>query len=187
MTLFINACVRRDSRTERLARCLLEALGEPFEELRLEDCDFPRVTEEFLLRRELLVSSGQTHDPLLKYAVQFAKADEIVIAAPFWDLSFPASLKAYLEQVNVVGVTFRYGASGIPQGLCSAGKLWYVTTAGGLVFPADFGFGYVKALAGNFYGIDDVELIKGLGLDMEGAPAEEMLREREEDIRRRVL
>jgi len=32
--------------------------------------------------------------------------------------------------------------------------------------PEEFGFGYVKSLAQNFYGIQDVELIKTVGLDM---------------------
>ena len=30
-------------------------------------------------------------------AGQFAGADTIVIAAPFWDLSFPAALKQYMQ------------------------------------------------------------------------------------------
>ena len=36
----------------------------------------------------------------------------IVIAAPYWDLSFPAVLKTYLEQINVLGVTFDYSDDG---------------------------------------------------------------------------
>lgn len=36
MTLFINCCPRGESRTEKLARALLKALGE-YEELRLYD------------------------------------------------------------------------------------------------------------------------------------------------------
>ena len=37
-------------------------------------------------------------------AKQFAEADEVIIAAPFWDLSFPAALKQYFEQINVLGI-----------------------------------------------------------------------------------
>ena len=40
-------------------------------------------------------------------ARQFARAEIIVMAAPYWDLSFQAALKQYLEQVNVVGITCR--------------------------------------------------------------------------------
>lgn len=68
---------------------------------------------------------------------------------------------------------------------CRAKKLYYVTTAGGDFFPEEYGFGYVRALAQNFYGIETVELIKAVGLDIEGAPVEEILRECEEEIERR--
>ena len=44
---------------------------------------------------------------------------------------------------------------------------------------------YISALARNFYGIEDVELIKAVGLDIDGAPVERILRECEEDIDRR--
>lgn len=99
-----------------------------------------------------------------------------MIAAPFWDLSFPAALKQYLEQVNVVGIAFRYSPEGVPISLCSAKKLWYVTTAGGFFIPEEFGFGYVKSLAQNYYGIQDVELVQTGGLDIDGADVESIMR-----------
>ena len=123
MLLFINACVRAESRTKRLADCLLTALHEPVTELRLEDVSFLRVDEAFLQKRDQLLAAQELDHPMFDLARQFAAADTIVLAAPFWDLSFPAALKAYLEQINVVGVTFRYSPEGIPQGLCRAKKL----------------------------------------------------------------
>ena len=185
MILYINACVREDSRTKRLASCLLKTLNAPYTELNLGDCSFPRVDEAFLEKRDRLLREGELSDPMFDLARQFAEADEIVIAAPFWDLSFPATLKSYLEQINVVGVTFRYTPEGIPQGMCRAGKLYYVTTVGGNFYPEQYGFGYVEALAGNLYGIKDVSLIKAQGLDIQGAPVEKLLLECEEDIARR--
>lgn len=71
-------------------------------------------------------------------------------------MSFPAMLKQYLEQVNVVGITFIYSEDGVPVGLCRANRLFYVTTAGGYYAPDIYGFGYLKALAQNYYGIQDV-------------------------------
>ncbi len=55
-------------------------------------------------------------------------------------------------------------------------KLTYVTTAGGTAVPEEYGFGYVRALAESFYGIPDVRLIRALGLDIEGADTEAILR-----------
>lgn len=185
MILYVDACVREASRTRHLANRLLAALGGAYERIDLEKCAFPTADEAFIQQRDRLLQQGDFADPIFGYAGQFAKADAIVIAAPFWDLSFPALLKTYLEQINAVGITFRYTPEGVPQGLCRAKKLYYVTTAGGDFFPEEYGFGYVKALAQNFYGIEDVELIKAVGLDIEGAPVEKILRECEEDIDRR--
>ena len=103
-----------------------------------------------------------------------------MIAAPYWDLSFPASLKQYFEQVNVVGITFRYTEEGIPEGLCKADRIFYVSTAGGIYVPTEFGFGYVKALAQ--YGIGDVQLIEAVGLDIFGADVEAIMEAAEETI-----
>lgn len=185
MLLLINACVRSDSRTKRLADCLLSHLPGPVTELRLEELMFPKVDGAFLLERDRLLAEGNFGHPMFDLARQFAEAEEIVIAAPFWDLSFPAALKAYLEQINMVGLTFRYTSEGIPVGLCRARKLWYVTTVGGDFFPQEFGFGYVQALAKSFYGIPDVELIHAAGLDIIGAPLEQILQEAEQEIARR--
>ena len=58
------------------------------------------LNRELLEKRERLISGQNKNDPMFYYARQFAEADEIVIAAPFWDLSFPGILKAYMEQYN---------------------------------------------------------------------------------------
>ncbi len=166
MVLFINACVRKQSRTRKLADSVLSKLEGEVQEIRLHELSFPVVDEAFLRNRDRLIDCGEFSDPLFDMARQFASADRIVIAAPYWDLSFPAVLKQYFEQINVIGVTFRYTPEGVPQGLCKAEKLYYVTTAGGLFVPEEFGFGYVKSLARNFYGIRDVQLVKEVGLDI---------------------
>lgn len=180
--LYINACVRKESRTEKLAQKLLARLDMPYEEIRLEDISFPAVNGDFLMKRDLLLSRGDLQDPMFGPALQFAEAQTIVIAAPYWDLSFPAMLKQYLEQVNVVGITFKYSEEGVPIGLCRADKLFYVTTAGGYYVPEEFGFGYVKALAQNYYGIQDVRKIEAVGLDIVGADVNAIMTDAENTL-----
>ena len=177
MILLINACVRKESRTKRLADSLLNKLTGKVQELRLADLTFPVADEEFLQKRDRLIAENKFDDPLFDLARQFAEAEEIVIAAPYWDLSFPAALKQYIEQINVLGITFIYTPEGFPKSLCKAKKLYYVTTAGGSYVPEEFGFGYIKALAQSFYGIPEVFLIKAVGLDVEGADAEKLLQD----------
>jgi FMN-dependent NADH-azoreductase len=180
--LFVNACVRAESRTLRLANKLLQKMNETYDEVCLKDIQFPVVDEKFLNEREHLVSEEEFSNPILKLAKQFAEAEEIVIAAPYWDLSFPAALKQYLEQINVVGITFKYSEEGVPVGLCKAKRLFVVSTAGGFYAPEEYGFGYIKALAENYYGIKDVRHIKALGLDIVGADEEKILLDAEKYI-----
>lgn len=174
--LLIDACVRTQSRTKRLADGLLSQLYGEAETVCLEEIDFPKADEAFLQQRDTLISAGRFDAPTFSLARQFARAEQIVIAAPYWDLSFPAALKQYFEQINVLGITFEYTPEGTPRPLCRAKRLFYVTTAGGTFVPMEFGFGYVKALAQSFYGIPDVRLIQATGLDLEGADAEQLLR-----------
>ena len=180
--LFINACVRKESRTRILAEKLLKKLDKAYEEIRLEDMSFPIVNEEYLRRREQLASQGNFQDPMFDLARQFSEAEMIVIAAPFWDLSFPAMLKQYLELIGVVGITFKYSEEGIPIGLCKAERLYYVTTAGGNYVPEIFGFGYIKALAEGYYGIHDIRKIEAVGLDIQGADADAIMRSAEDAL-----
>ena len=167
--LYVNACVRKESRTKILAEKLLARLDAPYEEIRLATITFPATNEEYLNKRDLLLAKGDFQNPFFDLARQFSEAETIVIAAPYWDLSFPATLKQYMETVNVVKITFKYSDDGVPIGLCRAKRLFYVTTAGGFFVPEDYGFGYVKALAQNYYGIQDVRKIDAVGLDIKGA------------------
>ena len=145
----------------------------PVLRLNLNSENMEPLNTELLEKRDSLLKNGRLDDPMLRYARQFAEADEIIIAAPFWDLAFPAKLKIYLEQITVSGVTFKY-VDGHPIGLCKAKKLTYITTSGGPVFD-DFGYAYVKTLAQNFYGIEKTEAIRAMNLDVDMISAEELL------------
>ena len=160
-----------------MAERVLSHMEGPVEELRLYGTAFEATDEAYLARRDRLLEQRKYDDPTFAAARQFASADRIVIAAPYWDLSFPAVLKQYLETINVPGVTFFYTPQGFPQGLCRAKELVYVSTAGGAYVPNEFGFGYVRALARDFYGIPDVRLVQAVGMDLDGADPERILRE----------
>ena len=187
MILLINACARSQSRTKRLADALLERLGGPVREIRLPDMDMLKVDEAFLTKRDALIKNEKFDDPSFALAREFAAAEKIVVAAPYWDLSFPAILKQYFELINVLGVTFLYTSAGTPQGLCKAESLYYVATAGGTFCPWEYGFGYVEALARNFYGIPHVRLVKAVGLDIEGADEARIMREAMDSVKSMAL
>ena len=166
--LFINACVRPESRTYVLAKHALERLNGSTEEVKLIDEELPPLTNDLLMLRDRLIKDGQTDHPFLCYARQFAEADAIVIAAPYWDLIFPATVRLYFEHITVTGLTFRYTPQGFPESLCKAKRMIYITTAGGPVF-ANFGYDYCKTMAEAYFGIKDCKCFMAENLDIDGA------------------
>ena len=183
MTLYVDSTVRAGSRTRRLADYLVSRLHDgDVRTVRLKDRDIKPLDALTLERRTADAESGRRDSPLLELAVEFADAEQIVIAAPFWDLSLPAILKTYIEWINVPGVVFRYSEEGRPVGMCRAKRLYFVSTSGGPVANDVFGFGYVEALAKNFWGIGDVRRFAATGLDIVGTDAEAILREAEREI-----
>ena len=173
--LFVDACVRPESRTRQLAEYLLEKLGGEVTALRLQEEEMFPLNLERLNTRDAALKDGDLDHSILRYARQFAGADTVVVAAPYWDLSFPALLKTDLEQTCVTGVTVAYAEDGRPYGLCRAKRMFYVTTAGGPILSEEYGFGYLRELCRTFYGIPEVKCIKAEGLDIWGADVEAIL------------
>ncbi len=182
--LYIDATVREDSRTARLARYLLSKLEGEVIPLRLCDTVIPALDMETITRRDIDKESGCFEAPYYDNARQLREADIVVIAAPFWDNSFPAVLKKYIEAVCVNGLTFRYSDKGVPQGMCRAEKLYYVTTSGGFITPETeaFSYGYVKSVFCGLFGIPSAQLIKAEGLDIFGSDIKALLKRAEKEI-----
>ena len=183
--LFIDACVNRGiSRTEQLAQTLLKEMNQngeyEIETLNLEDEDLKLFTGKESALRESLTRAGNFEGPLFIYAKQFAAADRIVVAAPYWDFSFPARMKCYLEQICVTGLTFTFSSKGIPGGLCHADRLHYVTTSGGSIGELNLGYEYLEKLCKVYYGIHETVCYTAEGLDIEGNSVEEIMKEAEE-------
>ena len=183
--LFIDACVNRGiSRTEQLAQALLKEMNQnreyEIETLNLEDEDLKLFTGKESALRDLLTRAGNFEGPLFTYAKQFATADRIVVAAPYWDFSFPARMKCYLEQICVTGLTFTFSSKGIPGGLCHADSLHYVTTSGGSIGELNLGYEYLEKLCKVYYGINETVCYTAEGLDIEGNSVEEIMKEAEE-------
>ena len=176
--LFINACVRPQSRTAELSQYLLDRLDGEITEVNLYKEGLLPLCNKKIEKRAMHDISGEEFE----YGKQFASADTIIIAAPFWDLSFPAVLKLYFENVTVSGITFEYSEKGHPVGKCRAKKLYYITTSGGYIGNNNFGFDYVKALAENFFGINDISFYSAEGLDIFGADVKSIMDEAKERI-----
>ncbi len=181
-TLFVNACIRKESRTRMLAEYLLKKLDQDYVELELQKEDIHPLNEESLNRRNELCMQGKYDEPFFRYARQFKEAETIVIAAPYYDLSFAARLKDYLETINVVGLTFHYLEDDVPSTLSSVKRLIYVTTAGGTIVSHEYGYGYVKKMFECFYEVNDQAYFYAEKLDLVGADPDAILKETRGEI-----
>ena len=124
----INACVREaDSRTLRIAESVIKELGKRYEVTRydLPQMDIVPLTPALYAQRTL----GEVPAWAVSAARAIAGADRILIAAPFWDMSFPSVLKCFFEQTSLFDITFTDNGSTC-VGLCKAPKVLYITTRG---------------------------------------------------------
>lgn len=174
--LVVDACVRGNmSRTRRLYEALLEkhTKDNEIEILRLAEKELKPLTAEDTAIRSERVNDGQWTHEMFYYANQFKNADCIIIAAPYWDLSFPSVLKIYIEHISVAGITFGYeGAECV--GYCKANRLIYLSTCGGFVQGAHLGAEYVKAV-GAMFGIHDFQKFSVYGLDIDPSQSEAIM------------
>ena len=174
--LFVNACMREGSRTERIARQWLERHGGAVEELRLGQLAVPTLDANSIVQYEQAVASANYEHPMFDFAKQFATAEEVLIAAPVWNNGIPAKLHAYLELVCSQGITFDIGEDGYVS-LCRAKRLTFVTTAGGPMPEGadEHAFGYVRTLATVFWHIPDVRCIFADSLDQPDTDVDQAL------------
>ncbi len=182
MLLFINACTRPQSRTFVLAEKAARKLSGGFQILNLYEENLKPLDNMALEKRDGYINKADYSHDIFRFARQFSKADEIIIAAPYWDLSFPAILKCYVEAICVNGLTFVYNEQGIPEGLCRAKKLIYITTAGGFIPENNYGYNYVRQLCTDLFGIKNTVCIKAEGLDIQGADIAEIMNSAETQI-----
>ncbi len=178
--LYIDCCIRREeSRTRVLAERFLSALrskeGYQLEQLCLMDEPLAPLSEGFFAQRERLLAEDKRDHPRFRYAHQFSQADRVVMAAPFWDLGFPALLKLYVENICVDGVTFGADENGT-FGLCKASRLLFLTTRGGDYrdSPFEMGARYLEALC-DFWGIPRFDVVSADGLDLGKEPVRTIL------------
>jgi len=91
------------------------------------------------------------------------EADEIVLGTPMYNFAVPAALKAWIDHVVRVGVTFKLDETGY-HGLATGKKATLVIASGGTYTPGSPAEGYnqetpyLKGILG-FIGITDVNII----------------------------
>lgn len=163
--IVIDACMRdNESRTRRILGPLVEELGKRYEieTVVLDGEDYMSVGRRVLAER----SSGYVPEETVRLAKRIAAADRIVIAAPFWDMSFPAILKVFIENMSLFNITFRDNGTSF-DGLCRCEKVLYVTTRGMNVHtgdPLEAATPYIRAVSA-LWGLGEVTTVSAENLD----------------------
>ena len=179
--LIIDACVRRE---ESRTRLLLERASETmrnihpdwqFETLSLMDMDLKYWNTESLKERDRLLALKDYNAPVFDLGRQFQSADGVIVAAPFWDLSIPAMLKVYIENISAEGVTFTCSEKGL-EGMCRGQWMVFLTTRGGTWdgSPLEQGSRYMEAMA-EFFGIQSYYCVAADGIDIEELDSEKIM------------
>lgn len=163
--LYIDACIRnKESRTKRIATQIVEVLKERYDvdTLVLNELDLEIVKEELIKKR----NSGEIDEAVMSWAEMVRDADRIVIAAPFWDMSFPAALKVFFELCSIFDVTFKSDDKTC-FGNCKAEKMLYITTRGMNISTGDEleqATPYLKALSW-LWGIGPLQVVAAQNMD----------------------
>lgn len=163
--IVIDACMRdAESRTRRILEPIVEELGKTYEIERvvLDGEDYAAVGRKVLAER----NNGHVPAETVEMARRVAEADRLVIAAPFWDMSFPAVLKVFIEQMSLFNITFKDNGSYF-DGLCRCEKVLYITTRGMNVHtgdPLEAATPYIKAISA-LWGLGEVVTVAAENLD----------------------
>ena len=164
--LFIDAAFREGSRTKQLAEHYLKRFGNNVERVDLGSVNLQPLNGTRLSVYNKAVERHDFSDAMFDAAKQFCAADEIVIAAPFWNYTLPAVLHDYLELVCTQGISFDMGMDGQYHTLCKAGKLTFIITAGGPIPEQNHAIGYIASLCKVFWQIEDFSCYKLDCLDL---------------------
>jgi len=166
----------------KLGNAIVEKIQEKYpasllEELDLVDIAMPHLTPASL--RALFSPATQLteeerkakelSDTLVK---QLLAADIVVIGAPLINYTIHTSLKAWIDHITRPGVTFGYGADGLPVGMVTGKKVYVAMSSGGVYSEGpgkanDFVAPYLKAFLG-FLGMTDVTVFRAEGLKVPG-------------------
>lgn len=150
--LYISANSKPEylSSCKTVARTFINKFLDKHKDFKVEEVDLykdhiPRLEYQYFEDRNCIIKEKAAKDLPQKsqdeikrirdLCEQFQSANMYVIAAPMWNLSFPAPLKEYIDCIVQVGMTVTFEKGKKPQGLLNDKYrvLVYVESAGGSI------------------------------------------------------
>lgn len=180
--LLIECSPRPDSISRKVSSAIIDKIKSEYPEVQVITEDLSQNPPPHLSMTQLVAFNfpppdGPTEEQKKSmelshhYIRQLQNADTIIISYPVWNFSIPSSLKAWLDQVVRVGLTFQYLPQGGTTGLLK-NKTVYLALARGGVYaetfnntferPYDFSILYMKTILA-YMGMQDVKVIKAEG------------------------
>ena len=160
--LYLNVNIReQDSRTKRIADAFLNEIKDKYqiEEINIDQLEIYPKNNAYFRTTEI----NKNDERLAKLV---ASADKLLIATPFWDMSFPSKLKVFIERATFPGITM--SATDDMRGVSGVEEVLVITTRGWDIKDYDELDGissYMKGLQ-LLWGIDKYHIISANGLDV---------------------
>lgn len=112
-------------------------------------------------------------------------ADAVVVGAPMYNFTVPATLKSWVDHVAIAGQTFRYTETG-PEGLLENKRAILALSSGGIYSEgpakgADHLSTYLTTVM-NFMGITDVEVVRAEGTALGPDASEKAMAQAKDEI-----
>lgn len=161
----IDSCMRAESRTKQILDAAVAELSKRYEVeiIDVNSVDLPPLNKAtYVDQRE----NGNIPPLAVELARKVATCDRLVVAAPFWDMSFPAILKSFFENISLFDITFTDDGTTC-VGLCKCEKVLFVTTRGMDIKtgdPLDQGSPYLSALS-FLWGLGEVITVAATNMD----------------------
>jgi FMN-dependent NADH-azoreductase len=170
-----SSILGQNSNSSKYTDKLINNLKKDGDEVMVRDVAVNTVTQ---LSAEVLGQLGNSESLVSKehgsLIEEIKSSNVVIIAAPMYNFSIPATLKNYFDAITKVGQTFKYSEAGQPIGFLTGKKVYVIITRGGkykeqgLTFQED----YLKMQLG-FIGMTEVKFIFLEGFAM-GVSSEEI-------------
>ncbi len=120
-------------------------------------------------RNDLLNKALEDSDRAIK---ELSEADILVIGVPLHNFGIPSTLKAWIDHISRVGVTFYFDEQGTPHGMIENKKAYLAIASGGVYSDGpmkafDFTEPYLRSILG-FLGITNVSSVRAEGSAVPG-------------------
>lgn len=122
---------------------------------------------------------------------EFLSADLVVIGVAFYNFSISSQLKAWIDRIAIAGKTFRYTASGRPEGLAGNKRVFLAIARGGFygdgspVRAMEHAETYLRS-AFSFIGVTNLDVVAAEGLNVSAAQRQMAIAQAQERIEQTV-